>query len=76
VLVNVVVRSKPPMSTLAEVTERAAAFEKEMNGTGRVLLRYSGTEPLARVMIEGADAERIRSMAEELAAMIKIHIGQ
>ena len=76
VLVNVAVRSKPPMSSLGEVIERVAAFETEMNGTGRVLLRYSGTESLARVMIEGADAERIRAMADELAAMIKTHIGQ
>jgi phosphoglucosamine mutase len=46
-------------------------FESEMNGTGRILVRYSGTEPLARVMIEGADGARIRGMADELAAAIR-----
>jgi phosphoglucosamine mutase len=76
VLINVAVRSKPPMSSLAGVSERVADFEKEMNGAGRVLLRYSGTESLARVMIEGADLDRIRAMADELASLIKMSIGQ
>ena len=76
VLLNVPVRSKPPIESLAGLGERAAAFEKEMNGNGRILLRYSGTEPLARVMIEGPDGVRIRAMAEELAGVIKQQIGQ
>ena len=42
-----------------------------MNGTGRILVRYSGTESLARVMIEGADGERIRAMADDLAGVIR-----
>jgi phosphoglucosamine mutase len=71
VLVNVPVSRKPPIDSLAGLAERVAAFEGEMNGTGRILVRYSGTEPLARVMIEGADAGRIRSMADELAATIR-----
>jgi phosphoglucosamine mutase len=52
------------------------AFETEMNGSGRVLIRYSGTEALARVMIEGADAARIQAMADELAGVIRHQIGQ
>lgn len=76
VLVNVAVRTKPPLESLANVVERVSAFEKEMNGTGRVLLRYSGTESLARVMIEGADLARIRAMADELATAIRAQIGQ
>ncbi|MBI4255894.1 MAG: phosphoglucosamine mutase, partial [Candidatus Rokubacteria bacterium] len=75
VLLNVPVRSKPPIESLAGLGERAAAFEKEMEGYGRILLRYSGTEPLARVMIEGPDGVRIRAMAEELAALIRARIG-
>ena len=47
-----------------------------MDGVGRVLNRYSGTEALARVMIEGADATRIQAMADELAGVIRTHIGQ
>jgi phosphoglucosamine mutase len=75
VLVNVPVRRKPPLPSLTDVAERTAAFEKEMNGRGRVLLRYSGTESLARVMIEGADLARIQAMADELAGLIRGAIG-
>jgi len=75
VLVNVPVRSKPPFDSVPGVQEKATAFEREMNGSGRVLIRYSGTEALARVMIEGADGERIRVMADELAGVIRSHIG-
>ncbi len=71
VLVNVPVSRKPPMESLAGVTERVRAFESELDGTGRILVRYSGTESLARVMIEGADDARIRVMADELAATIR-----
>ena len=46
-----------------------------MNGSGRILIRYSGTESLARVMIEGADSDRIRAMADELAGLIRAQIG-
>ncbi|HEU4369284.1 MAG TPA: phosphoglucosamine mutase [Methylomirabilota bacterium] len=71
VLVNVPVARMPPIESLAGLTERIRVFEGEMNGTGRILVRYSGTEPLARVMIEGADPGRIRAMADELAAAIR-----
>jgi phosphoglucosamine mutase len=71
VLVNVPVARKPPIDSLTGVAERIRMFEGEMNGTGRILVRYSGTEPLARVMIEGADETRIRAMADELAAAIR-----
>jgi phosphoglucosamine mutase len=75
VLVNVPVTRKPPMDSLAGLMERLRVFESEMDGTGRILLRYSGTEPLARVMIEGADAARIRAMAEDLASVIQRELG-
>ena len=71
VLVNVPVSRKPPMESLPGVSERVRAFESELDGTGRILVRYSGTESLARVMIEGADDARIRVMADELAATIR-----
>src|SRR3989441_1175137 len=48
VLRNVAVRVKPPIESLTGLAERVAAFEREMNGAGRILIRYSGTEPLAR----------------------------
>jgi phosphoglucosamine mutase len=75
VLVNVPVARKPPFETVPGVREKVTAFEREMNGHGRVLVRYSGTEALARVMIEGADGDRIRVMADELAGVIRSHIG-
>ena len=75
VLVNVPVSRKPPMESLSGMTERIRAFESEMDGTGRILVRYSGTESLARVMIEGADDARIRVMADELAATIRRELG-
>jgi len=75
VLVNVPVTRKPPIDSLPALGERIRAFETEMNGTGRILVRYSGTEPLARVMIEGADAGRIRAMADELAATLRVELA-
>jgi phosphoglucosamine mutase len=71
VLVNVPVARKPPIDSLAGLGDCIRTFEREMDGTGRILVRYSGTEPLARVMIEGADAARIQAMADELAAAIR-----
>ncbi len=76
VLVNVPVKSKPPIESLTAVVGRMREFEREMNGSGRILVRYSGTEPLARVMIEGAEPGRIRSMADELAGLIRGLIGE
>jgi phosphoglucosamine mutase len=75
VLVNVPVRSKPPIDSIDGIGERVGAFEREMQGRGRVLIRYSGTESLARVMIEGADGDRIRAMADDLAGLIRARIG-
>ena len=75
VLVNVPVRAKPPFETLKGLGERVSGYEREMNGAGRILIRYSGTESLARVMIEGADGGRIRTMADDLAGIIRELIG-
>ena len=75
VLVNVPVREKPPFEAVTGLAEKVREFEHEMNGGGRVLIRYSGTEPLARVMIEGADGARIKRMADELAGVIRAQIG-
>jgi phosphoglucosamine mutase len=74
VLVNVPVSRKPPIDTLPAVTARIRAFESELDGSGRILVRYSGTESLARVMIEGADDVRIRAMADELASAIRTEL--
>jgi phosphoglucosamine mutase len=75
VLVNVPVRNKPPFESVPGLAERVQSFEHEMNGAGRILIRYSGTEALARIMIEGADGGRIRAMANELADVVRARIG-
>lgn len=54
-----------------EVEEAIRTAEEKMAGSGRVLIRPSGTEPLVRVMLEGSDAEQIKELAEELAALIE-----
>ena len=75
ILVNVRVRSKPPFDTLPAVKAAADRIERELEGRGRLLLRYSGTEHLARVMIEGQEEKEINEQANELAEMIRQSIG-
>jgi phosphoglucosamine mutase len=74
VLLNVPVGQKTPLDQLARLTRARRRIEDELGEDGRVLLRYSGTEPLARVMVEGPDLERIRSQAQELADLIAAEI--
>jgi phosphoglucosamine mutase len=76
VLVNVRVREKPPFEEIEEVSRAAAEVNDRLNGAGRLLLRYSGTEPLARVMIEGQRQDEIERYANTLAAVIKETIGE
>lgn len=75
VLINVPVASKPALESLASVRELAGAIERELGEDGRVLLRYSGTEPLARVMVEGPDDAWIQERARALAELIRAEIG-
>lgn len=70
VLVNVKVDRKIPLSDLPSVTASIAKAEARLGDEGRVLVRYSGTEPKVRVMIEGPSDAIIRPMAEDLAAQI------
>ena len=75
VLVNVPVRKKPPLESIEGLQPRVTALESEMNGAGRILLRYSGTELLARVMVEGQEQAQIEGIAQELAGIIRRAIG-
>lgn len=75
ILINIMVKSKPAFETLPKVMDHAKAIEDQMADTGRLVLRYSGTEPKARVMIEGADQAQIESLAQALAETIKQEIG-
>jgi phosphoglucosamine mutase len=76
VLVNVRVVEKRPFQEVEEIAAEARRTEAALAGQGRLLLRYSGTEPLARVMIEGRHQEEIERLAHELAAVIERTIGQ
>ena len=75
VLVNVRVREKMPFREVEEIARAADEVERELGATGRLLLRYSGTEPLARIMIEGQSQARIEQLAEDLAAVIRRNLG-
>jgi phosphoglucosamine mutase len=74
-LVNVQVASKPDLSTLPRVVAAAQAVAEALGADGRLLLRYSGTEPLARVMIEGPDQETIEALAGQLAGVLAGELG-
>ena len=75
VLINVPVKEKPNLDEIQPVKAAIEAIEKKLKGKGRILVRYSGTELLARVMIEGSPQKDIDKMAKDLAALIKREIG-
>jgi phosphoglucosamine mutase len=75
ILVNVKVKEKRPFDDLAGVAAAARQIETELQGEGRLLLRYSGTENLARVMIEGEDQVQIEAQANRLADIIRTSLG-
>jgi phosphoglucosamine mutase len=75
VILNVKVREKVPLDTLPAVVEKIQAAESELKGSGRVVIRYSGTEKLARVMIEAESEEAMRRHAEAIANAIQAELG-
>jgi len=75
VLLNVPVRRMHPFEQLPGVWRELCRTEAHLNGRGRVLLRYSGTEPLARVMVEGDDAQEIADLASVLAEAIRVELA-
>ncbi|MCM8782340.1 MAG: phosphoglucosamine mutase [Candidatus Omnitrophica bacterium] len=76
VLVNVKVKEKIPFEQIPALEERLKQLNQQLQGKGRILLRYSGTEPLARVMVEGSDYRLIENIANSLAKQIKKEIGE
>ncbi len=72
---NLRVKSKPPLEELPGVMKLVGETEKQLNGRGRVLLRYSGTEPKMRLLIEGREREQIDRQANRIAKAIQIAIG-
>jgi phosphoglucosamine mutase len=75
VLLNVQVREKRPFAELPTVQQIARETEEKLSGKGRLLLRYSGTEPVARIMIEGEKQSEIEDYARNIAAVIRQAIG-
>jgi phosphoglucosamine mutase len=75
VLLNVAVSSKPALASLTDLLATEQRLAAELGQDGRILLRYSGTEPKLRVMVEGPSAARIQEMADELAAHVRAAIG-
>jgi len=75
VLVNVRVKERHDLSTLPKVKRQIERLEKQLDGSGRLLVRYSGTEPLVRIMIEGEREPEIRKWADDLARTIRDAIG-
>lgn len=74
-ILNVRVRSKPVLESVAPVAEAIAHCRREIDGNGRLVIRYSGTEPLARVMVEAENASVVRRHAEAIAGAIAESIG-
>jgi phosphoglucosamine mutase len=75
VLVNINVAEKRPIENLPSVARVLERVESELDGRGRVLIRYSGTEAKARVMVEGEDADRVGIYAHDLAAELQRALG-
>ena len=74
-ILNVRVREKVPFDQVPEVQQAIDAAQKELDGCGRAVVRYSGTEALARVMIEAESEQRMNVLAEKIASAIKAALG-
>ena len=74
-LVNVPVTEKRELDRVPEITDAIEAAERRLSGEGRVLVRYSGTEPLLRIMIEGRDRAVVQKLADGIAARARQHLG-
>ncbi|QMV19218.1 phosphoglucosamine mutase [Granulicella sp. 5B5] len=75
VILNVKVREKVPLDSLPDVVAMIRAAEDELRDSGRVVIRYSGTEALARVMIEAESEDAMRRHAEAIAGAIRAELG-
>ena len=64
-----------PIEEISSVCDAVQRVEKDLDGRGRVLIRYSGTEPKARVMVEGEDESRVDEYANEIAESLRRAIG-
>jgi phosphoglucosamine mutase len=75
VLLNVRVRQRVDLASVPEIAATIVAIDARLQGHGRLLVRYSGTEPLLRVMLEGKDEAEIHAWAHEIVDVVKRHLG-
>jgi phosphoglucosamine mutase len=75
VLLNVRVRQRVDLASIPSIARAIARIEDRLDGRGRLLVRYSGTEPLLRVMLEGQREDEIRRWAQEIVDTVKVHLG-
>ena len=75
ILLNVKVKHKPDLNQIPDIQQAIKTAEATLNGSGRVLVRYSGTEALLRIMVEGERDSTIREVADHLADIVRARIG-
>jgi phosphoglucosamine mutase len=76
VLLNVPVARKPDLGTIPEVMDNLTLIRELLKNSGRIEVRYSGTEPLARVMVEGEDKKQVEELARKMAEVLAKNLGQ
>lgn len=76
ILVNIRVKERKDISSIPEIARLMSDIERKLEGRGRLLVRYSGTELKLRIMLEGEDEEEIKAYAEELSGLIKEKLGE
>ena len=74
-LLNVRVREKTDLKMVPAIAAAMARVEARVAGQGRLLVRYSGTEPLLRVMLEGQNEQEIRAWAQEIVDVVREQLG-
>jgi len=74
ILLNIKVKQKPKLESVPDIDRAIRESERRLNGSGRVLVRYSGTEPLLRIMVEGEREAVIKEVAEDLARLVRTHL--
>jgi len=76
ILMNVTVSAKPAISNINGLSEATTAIEKHLGDTGRVLIRYSGTQPMCRVMVEASTQAEATRFCKQLTDIIRTQIGK
>jgi phosphoglucosamine mutase len=74
-LINVPVKRREQLEAIVPIRQAIERITSKLNDRGRVLVRYSGTEPLVRVMVEGEEAAQVQVYADEIADVIRAHLG-